>query len=117
MFGKEGSAEAITPEDEATAQPHVVTARKLLHHRLRVVTRDGRTILGDFHCMDQQQNVILLHAVEAGVNPHSGEYEERMMGQVMVPLAQRTSCEVEVSWAEEARVRALVAGEEWPLPS
>eukprot|EP00873_Tetraselmis_striata_P004278 jgi/Tetstr1/424542/TSEL_015069.t1 len=94
-----------------------LTARQLLYRRLRLVTCDGRVLVGELHCMDAAQNLILRGAVEEGTNPSSGEREERVLGQVMVPLAQRASCEVEVSWAEEARMRAVVAGEEWPALS
>mmetsp|Transcript_14301 Transcript_14301/g.40484 ORF Transcript_14301/g.40484 Transcript_14301/m.40484 type:complete len:112 (-) Transcript_14301:96-431(-) len=105
-----GHNPAGQPPPELGDQPLVQRARKLMHHRLKVVTADGRTLRGDFQCMDKQQNLVLMGAVECKVTS-SGEYEERHMGQVMVPLDQRQSCHVEVPAQQLPYIRSLVEGQ------
>ena len=92
-------------------QPVVRRLKLLLHRRLKVVTLDGRTIRGDLACMDKSQNIILDQAVNCSINADNGEYEEQVLGQVMIPLAQRVSCEVEVSHQMLPQVLKLVNGD------
>ena len=101
-------ASGMDPDD----QPLVRRAKLLLHRRLKVVTLDGRTIRGDLTCMDKSQNIILDQAVNCSINPDNGEYEEQVLGQVMIPLAQRVSCEVEVPHQMLPQVQKIVNGDD-----
>eukprot|EP00951_Prasinocladus_malaysianus_P025176 scaffold220021_cov45-Prasinocladus_malaysianus.AAC.1 len=89
-------------------QPNLHKAKHLLYRRLKVVTKDGRTLAGDLVCMDKEQNLILSGAVQRTVNAHTGEPEERVLGQVMVPLDHRQECSVEVFPHELERFQRLV---------
>ncbi|KAF4404151.1 hypothetical protein G4B88_014607 [Cannabis sativa] len=58
----EGQAEKAlneTPKSES-----VNRAKKLVHRRMLVGIKDGRFLLGNFHCMDKQGNIILQDSVE-----------------------------------------------------
>mmetsp|Transcript_24308 Transcript_24308/g.57944 ORF Transcript_24308/g.57944 Transcript_24308/m.57944 type:complete len:100 (+) Transcript_24308:120-419(+) len=81
---------------ENSAQPLLTKANQLLNQRFRVETVDGRTFVGEFTCMDKERNIILCQTLENSLNVHTGQQEERMIGQVMIPLKQRKSCEIEV---------------------
>lgn len=91
-------------------QPTVRRASQLLNQRLKVITIDGRTLRGDLQCIDKQQNIILIQTVDCRRNARSGEYEERSIGQVMVPPEQRVTCELEVSMQQLQRFETLLRG-------
>ncbi|KAL3149598.1 hypothetical protein ABBQ32_002368 [Trebouxia sp. C0010 RCD-2024] len=82
-------------------------ARHLLHKRLKVVVTDGRVLIGDFLCIDKQGNLILGNTYQQVPceNTSSGE---RLVGQVLVPAAQRTSCHVEVMPSERRALSLLL---------
>lgn len=74
------------------------THHPLLPASFQVSLKDGRIIIGDFMCLDKHGNLILGNTFEqvpakkmAGSMP-----EQRHMGMVLVPLAYRTSAELQV---------------------
>ena len=72
-------------------------------------------LVGDFICLDKQGNIIMNSTVEwYEVN---GWSEEKTLGQVLIPAAQRQSCDVEVLAQEKTTVEALVAAAESPAPT
>ena len=56
-------------------------------------------LVGDFVCLDTQGNIVLYNAVER--LKREGKIEEKILGQVLVPKFQRTSCHVEVCGQQE----------------
>lgn len=61
----------------------------------QVVLVDGRTLLGDLQAFDKQGNLILGATCES-VTTSSGKVEERHMGMVLIPAAQRQKVELQV---------------------
>eukprot|EP00388_Colpodella_angusta_P034578 GDKK01033097.1.p1 GENE.GDKK01033097.1~~GDKK01033097.1.p1 ORF type:complete len:120 (-),score=10.76 GDKK01033097.1:34-369(-) len=91
----------------STGSQFLEKARRLLHKRLKVVVNDGRVLVGDFLCIDKQGNLILGNTYQQvpGENLLSGE---RLIGQVLVPAAQRTTCHIEVMPSERPAMSLLL---------
>lgn len=93
-----GTREETTTTVEKTAaatvaaarRTHLETARELLTRKLSIRLKDGRTVVGDFMCMDTQGNIVLYNAAEY----RAGAQEDMRMGGgqvVLVPYEQQTS--------------------------
>ncbi|GMH45589.1 hypothetical protein BSKO_13546 [Bryopsis sp. KO-2023] len=74
----------------------VERATKLLSHGLKVNIKDGRVLVGQFHCLDKQGNLILSNACEQ-VESSSSQEPERYLGMVMIPPDMQTGCFVKAS--------------------
>lgn len=62
---------------------------------LQVVLKDGRVLLGDLQSFDKQGNINLGNTCES-VATRGGKLEERLMGIVLIPLAQQERVELQV---------------------
>lgn len=56
--------------------------------------KDGRVLIGQFHCLDKQGNLILVNACEE-VNANGFPFE-RCLGMVMIPPDMQMGCFVQV---------------------
>ncbi|PRW58249.1 small nuclear ribonucleo [Chlorella sorokiniana] len=81
-------------------------AAVLLHKRCRIRVKDGRLLVGEFTCLDKQGNIILTNTYEHMTL--NGAHHEKLMGQVLVPAAHRTSCEFEALPADAAQLQQLL---------
>lgn len=89
--GRAAAAYATSP----TLRAHLHRLARLLP--LQVTLVSGRVLLGDFACLDKQGNLILANTSEAvPASSSGGKAEERVMGLVLVPIAQQQSVEVQV---------------------
>lgn len=68
-------------------------AARLLHRKVKVVVKDGRVLFGELNCLDKQGNLILINTYE--LQELNGRRHQKEMGQVLIPAAHRTSCELE----------------------
>mmetsp|Transcript_9014 Transcript_9014/g.16924 ORF Transcript_9014/g.16924 Transcript_9014/m.16924 type:complete len:125 (+) Transcript_9014:123-497(+) len=83
-------------------------ARQLLYRRMRVGITDGRVFIGNFHCLDKQGNILLVHTTEHRSKPgptleSSPIVETRNLGMVLVPVEHRVSAEFELQPEEAAQ--------------
>mmetsp|Transcript_27535 Transcript_27535/g.70124 ORF Transcript_27535/g.70124 Transcript_27535/m.70124 type:complete len:90 (+) Transcript_27535:133-402(+) len=83
----------------------VASVKQLLHRRFRVTLVSGRVLAGSFQCLDSQGNLILANTSELAAG---GGGEERPMGMVLVPLAQRKQVELQVTTEEKLAMLKLV---------
>ncbi|OQR85411.1 hypothetical protein THRCLA_23030 [Thraustotheca clavata] len=79
----------ISPEYEALPKS-IQSVMQLLNQPLRVEISDGRIIIGLFHCLDHEKNLILTDANEYRY-PHNDDDEvpqtpsKRFLGMALVP--------------------------------
>jgi len=71
---------------------------------------DGRTLAGDFQCLDREGNLVLANTAQLAAAAAPGE-QQRHMGMVIIPLAQQAAVAVEAANdADRASLEAIVAG-------
>jgi len=69
---------------------------------------DGRTLAGDFQCLDREGNLVLANTAQLAA---AAPGEPRHMGMVIIPLAQQAAVAVEAANdADRASLEAIVAG-------
>lgn len=64
---------------------------------MQVNIKDGRVLIGNFHCLDKQGNLILVNTCEE-VKANGFPFE-RCLGMVMIPPDMQTGCFTEVCLA------------------
>ncbi|CAA7017718.1 unnamed protein product [Microthlaspi erraticum] len=81
----------------------IARVRKLLFRQMLVGIKDGRFFLGNFHCIDEQGNIILQDTVEYRSIRRSSPSptEQRCLGMILIPSSCRTSCHVDCSIEEQ----------------
>ncbi|KAK3246455.1 hypothetical protein CYMTET_44007 [Cymbomonas tetramitiformis] len=83
--------------------PVVQRARQLLYRRMKVEVTDGRIMVGNFHCLDKQGNLLLQNTTETRTTraEEGGEkQQQRTLGLVLVPAKHRVNAFFEVSLGE-----------------
>ncbi|XP_062073944.1 uncharacterized protein LOC133778137 isoform X2 [Humulus lupulus] len=103
----EGQVEKVS--NEAPKFESVNRAKKLVHRRMLVGIKDGRFLLGNFHCMDKQGNIILQDSVEYRSTRRSSPspMEQRCLGLILIPFSSRSSCHVDCSIEEHLALLAV----------
>eukprot|EP00803_Ostreobium_quekettii_P001474 evm.model.scf_100EXC.5 EVM.evm.TU.scf_100EXC.5 scf_100EXC:42726-44154(-) len=95
--------------DKTLEEDPVGRTRKLLYKRLRVRVKDGRVLIGEFHCIDHAGNIILANTYEELLgSPGTAVTQDRFLGLVMVPPNIRTECHVEAMPNEVDYLKELV---------
>jgi small nuclear ribonucleoprotein (snRNP)-like protein len=77
-----------------------------------VTLHSGRTLVGDFTCLDPQGNIILVNTcelVKSSSDPKG--LTERTMGMVLIPQAQQARVELQVGKGSRARGRETAGGD------
>uniref|UniRef100_A0A7S0WLP1 Sm domain-containing protein n=1 Tax=Pyramimonas obovata TaxID=1411642 RepID=A0A7S0WLP1_9CHLO len=93
-------------EPPAAVSPLVQRTRQLLHRRMKVEITDGRVMIGNFHCLDKQGNLLLVNTVEQRIKKRPGseegepELEQRNLGLVLIPAEHRVAAHLELSPVE-----------------
>lgn len=93
----------------SSLQADVDKARQLLHRRFKVTLHSGRTLVGDFTCLDPQGNLILVNScelVKSSSDPKG--LTERTMGMVLIPRAQQAQVELQVTPTDRMAMLSLV---------
>ena len=75
----------------------------------QIGVKDGRTLVGNFNCIDKQGNIVLINTLECQGGEGEGEdlSQPRTLGLVLVPASHRVSCHVESTVAEEFQLLSL----------
>lgn len=97
------TAAHVLPKHSA---PAAHAAAQLLGYRFRVGVVDGRILEGDFSCLDTRGNLILSNARQ--LNNGSATSRDQEMGQVLLPPAQRATCNVLACPDEVERLTKLI---------
>ena len=75
---------------------------------MQVKLKDGRVVVGEFHCLDSAGNLLLHNSVERSGGGASGaQLVERPFGLVLVPRAWQMSCRVDLSPEEELEMLSM----------
>eukprot|EP00238_Polyblepharides_amylifera_P011706 CAMPEP_0196584302 /NCGR_PEP_ID=MMETSP1081-20130531/46580_1 /TAXON_ID=36882 /ORGANISM="Pyramimonas amylifera, Strain CCMP720" /LENGTH=141 /DNA_ID=CAMNT_0041905461 /DNA_START=31 /DNA_END=456 /DNA_ORIENTATION=- len=93
--------------DKSVAEPLpklVQTMTELLNRRMKVEITDGRVMIGSFHCLDKQGNLLLANTTEHRTRQkgNASSVEKRNLGLVLVPIEHRVSAQLELSKKEAA---------------
>mmetsp|Transcript_44083 Transcript_44083/g.140350 ORF Transcript_44083/g.140350 Transcript_44083/m.140350 type:complete len:115 (-) Transcript_44083:141-485(-) len=94
-------------EGEKERSPKASKAATLLNRRMKIGIKDGRTLVGNFNCIDKQGNIVLINTLECGGGEGDGGSPQRTLGLVLVPASHRVSCHVESTVAEELQLLSL----------
>lgn len=82
----------------AALQFEVNPSTPCCHRQVKIV--DGRTLIGDFQCLDPEGNLVLANTMQRMPVPNgaaAGSETERPVGMVIIPPAQQAEVHVEVS--------------------
>ena len=103
-------SEVFTPANPSTKGADLV--RRLLWKKLRCTLSDGRVVVGEFQCLDQHRNFILVGVDESQIIKDASGADclvKRRLNQVMVPGKHLARVEVEQSVYEAAQAEVAMA--------